>query len=809
MTRDTRHEPDSHFTPRFASAWAALAYAVCSLSLAWPALAGQFLVNSRSDQYLAGYAFREFAASYLRATGSFPLWNPYLQGGMPYVAAMHGDIFYPTFLLRLILPVDVAMSWGMVGHFFLCGLATYWFLRIAAKMSFAGALVGGVAYMMAGFVSSLLSAGHDGKLFVNALFPVTLIALTWSVRDGKRWAWGVLALIVGLAILTPHPQLFQYLLLGSAAWALFLAFGGSGANRLDRRTAYTRLALALAAVLVGAAIGAIQYLPVAEYAAWSPRAGGRDYAWLTSYSFPIEELFNLYLPQFSGMFENYWGRNGIHFHSEYAGVAVLILAGAAVGAATTDARRRFFRLWLGVAVVSLLWAMGGSTPFYRLVYAIVPGSHYFRAPSTMFFITAFAIAVFAALGTERALEGRIGRRYIIGWLIGGSAVSLLALSGALSTVAQSLIVDPRLAGRVDAGAGALRLGSLRSLAFVALTAAILFGIARGRVKGWQAGSLLALLCAADLWSIERNYWGSVPPARQVYASDQAVEYLKKVKEPFRVIAVEDPSRPAAPNDPFLNGDALMVHGIRATYGYHGNEIGRYQVFQTNEALLNPATWALTNSRYLLVNNDSLDIPGGKRVVGPVMNAAGTPVTLYELPGDNRFAWVAPVIAKYPDASIVEALRAPNFPAHSVALVDPASKLQGVTLAAVPAPLAITVATTSYAPGRMTLSLSAPAPAGSALVVSENFYPGWTATVDGKPATPERTNLVFIGVPLTEGAKTVELAFTSPAYERGKLITIAATVIALLAAIVGFLPFGPGRGGRGRAAEDAIAVARAA
>ncbi|MFL5510121.1 MAG: hypothetical protein ACJ79J_11095, partial [Gemmatimonadaceae bacterium] len=94
--------------PRFAWGWAALVYALGTLSLGYPALAGGFLVNPHSDQYIAGYAFREFAASTLRATGHFPLWNPYLFGGMPYIAAMHGDIFYPTFLLRMIMPTDVA-----------------------------------------------------------------------------------------------------------------------------------------------------------------------------------------------------------------------------------------------------------------------------------------------------------------------------------------------------------------------------------------------------------------------------------------------------------------------------------------------------------------------------------------------------------------------------------------------------------------------------------------------------------------------------------------------------------------------------
>src|ERR1700694_4395929 len=166
----TRSTPDSANTfaalsaPRFAFAWASLVYALCTLALAYPALVGRFLVNPDSDQYIAGYAFREFGAATLRATGHFPLWNPYLFGGMPYVAAMHGDIFYPTFLLRMIMPTDVAMTWGFIIHIFLSGLFTYVFLR-GLGYGFYGALIGGLAYMMSGQIASSVSPGHDGKLF--------------------------------------------------------------------------------------------------------------------------------------------------------------------------------------------------------------------------------------------------------------------------------------------------------------------------------------------------------------------------------------------------------------------------------------------------------------------------------------------------------------------------------------------------------------------------------------------------------------------------------------------------------------------
>jgi uncharacterized membrane protein YfhO len=74
------------------------------------------------------------------------------------------------------------------------------------------------------------------------------------------------------------------------------------------------------------------------------------------------------------------------------------------------------------------------------------------------------------------------------------------------------------------------------------------------------------------------------------------------------------------------------------------------------------------------------------------------------------------------------------------------------------------------------------------VVSENYYPGWHATFDGTPATAERADLTLIGVALPEGARKVELTFSSDAYKEGKAITLAAIALAVIAALAGlFMP----------------------
>lgn len=777
-------------SPRYAWAWAALVFALCALSLSWPVLTGHFLGNVNSDQYLAGYSFREFSASYLKANGGFAQWNPYLFGGMPYVASMNGDMFYPTFLLRLLMPVGTAMALGMILHFFLAGMGAYWFLRQAARVSYRAAVVGGVAYMMGGQVSSLVSAGHDGKLFVSALFPITLLIATWGIRDGKRWAWGALALIVGLDVLTPHPQLLQYLLLCTGAWSLFLAFGGVDGEKLPTKVAIQRLAFALAAVLVGGAIGAIQYLPVKEYVTWSPRAGGKDYEYATSFSLPLEEILNFYLPEFSGILQKYWGRNSIHFHSEYVGASVFVLAAAAFGG-WAGAKRRLLWFWTGTVIVTLLWGLGGSTPFFRIVYELVPGTKFLRAPMTILYINSFAIAVLAALGTEKLLMGRKSPKYVWGWLIGAVAVAVFAMVGGFTVMAQNMAVAPELADRAAENADAVRLGALRSLIFVALACGALIMCARQLLSVRWTGAALVAIVAADLFSVERLYWDFARPATELFATDPAIDFLKKLDQPARVITWALAEHPAARRDPYLAADGLMVHRIRQSLvGYHGNELGRYQLFsgapQGYDQVANPAFWALSNSEYLLTNTDQFPIPGLKAEVVKVKNAAGTEVTLFKLPGEHPLAWVAPVMMKFPDAAVLEAVRAPNFPVHSVALFDTSSKVDAVQLSTLPAPLDIKTRVTAYGAGHIALTLSAPAPKGSALVVSENYYPGWRVKIDGKPGNVERADLVLMGIPLPEGAKEVELTFASDSYETGKLVTIAAILLGLLAMVGGAL-----------------------
>ena len=808
--------------PRFATAWASLVYAVATMLLAYPALGGKFLVNILSDQYKIGYAFREYAAASLRSGNGFPKWNPFLFGGMPYIAAMHGDIFYPTFLLRMVLPTDVAMTWEFPIHLFLAGLFTFGFLR-AWGFGFSASVIGGLAYMLSGQVSSLVSPGHDGKLFVSALFPAVLWLLVRGIRDGRAWSWGILAIVVGLAILSPHPQLVQYMLLGSGVFAIYLSFGEqSDGTVLPRPVGVRRLAFALGAVGLGFVIAAIQYWPVLEYVPFSPRAGGRGYDYATSFSMPIEEIFNTYLPQFSGILQNYWGRNNIHFHSEYVGAAVLVLMGAAFGATK---RRAFRRFWLSVGIVALLWALGGNTPFYHLIYAIVPGTHYFRAPSTIFFIVSFAVAALSAVGVERILNRETGTRYAIGWAIAAGVIAILMSVGggtALvqmvgSSVATDYPPDQRTAvvnafvERASGNSGALLAGAWRSFAVVAIAAGLIWAVAMERIALRAAVWAFTALVMLDLWSIERLYWNFSPPAKQLYASDPVAEYLASQKEPGRVLVLQIPQLPGlVSQDPMLQGcsggtggPALMVHRIRNVSGCHGNELGRYQQYANYSdsspsydptRFLSRAGARHENVRFLETNvadsligvlTQQLKIEPMAKVLGPVRTAAGSTVYLYRVAGDNPFAWVAASMVKATPEQTLATVISEGFDPGRAAILDTNATLPTIGVDAVPQTAGGTAAVTRYEPGSVDLTLGQPATAGQALVVSENYFPGWSALVDGKPAPVVRADFNLMAVALPAGAKSVQLRFDDPAYEKGKTLTLVALGLAIVLWGVGF------------------------
>jgi len=791
------HEPDvpaaGYEPPRptlVATGFFTLWVAILSL----PMLTGKWLANPMSDQLATGYAFRAWGVEWWKRLGHVPLWEPELFGGMPFVGASHGDIFYPTSFLRLLLPVQSVVNLNFVIHFIAAGLFTYLLLR-RFRVSWAGAVTGGLAYELTGLLASYPSPGHDGKLFACTALPLALLALVLALKE-RRWeGYGILAVAVALALLG-HFQIAYYLLIAAGLFALYLTFDPETPGELPARL--TRLGVALLAVGLGYGLAAIQVVPFIQYIPFSPRAQGYHVGGVsafdaaTSYAVPWVHVPSFLLRDFVGARDTYWGPNPIKLHSEYLGLPVVALA--VLGAA--GAARRRLVLWLGgIGLLGLLISLGAGTPFYRVWWSVMPLVAKTRAPGMAFFIPAFATACFAAFGVERLERGE-GRRHLVPWFVAGGLVLVLAATGALGTLAANLaggqselgsqgMAQAEAVARTDSGA--IALGALTSGAALLLLAFIARSWQKMPQRAALFAGLLLLVVSGDLWLGARPFWlYSVPPRQALFRPDAVTDRLRSTPLPYRVLDLG-----AYP----FHGVSLMAFDVPQLLGSQPfNEIRYYDELWDRDSdfgnLRYLRMWDLYAVRFVLVpsgepsRTDSvLGRFGFARTLTAAPTAAGGSADVYERTDPAPWVRVVPGGLKTDTSRIIPALENPQMDYGRLVLFAPDAPVSPRPLTAMPAPSATKATLTAWQPGRMSVTLDPAPDSASYLVVAENWYPDWRASVDGAPVKTVRGDWAALTVPLPAHARRVELTFDSPGYRAGRAISVASVGATLLLLLV--------------------------
>ena len=738
---------------------------------------GQYIAGPLSDQYSTGWAIRHWGAEQWRSTGHIPLWDPERLSGVVVVAGF-GDLFYPTAWLRLVLPTTIGIDLAFVVHYVLAGFFVYVLLRLL-RTSWLGSVIGGTAYQLSGLVISYASPGHDGKLFVTALFPLMLIGLILGIRQRRLEGYGLLGLAVGLALLSPQYQTTQYALVGAGIFALYLTFGEpEGLRGADR---WRGLALALAAVLLGFGLSLMQVLPFLHYIPFSPRAGLNGFAWSTSYATPWIHLPELFSSGFTGTTVDgtYWGPNALKLHSEYLGLPVIALA--ILGAGATGPRRKLVRWLLGLAALFFLVALGSGTPFYRLWWTLVPYVNKTRAPGIAFYQVAFAVAALAAFGAER-LERREGRRLLVGALVASAVVALLGFTGGFGSIAQAWaqshqpMYERNIVGAATAAQDAIRWGAVGSAVGLALVAGVGLAFLDGRVTARVFPALLILLVGGDLWRAGHGFWHWSRPEAEQLAADELIRRVRQTPLPYHLF-----------DSGVYPHDALMAFEIPQTTGYHGNTLQTYLDLiggEAEQANLRRSLhlWKLLAVRYF-VYPDTLRVPGFHPILGPVRTGLGQQAYLYEADTIPPYARVVPGAVKVEPDRIVPTLMDPRLDFNRLVLFDTTQHLNPLPVTEMPPPSPSNATVTHWAPGKISISLEPAPPAASYLLVAENWYPDWHATVDGAPAAVYRGDQTLITVPLPQGARRVELAFDSHDYRTGRRATFLSLLVLALGLVV--------------------------
>lgn len=753
------------------------------------------------------YAAHQFMAEYIKTRGAFAFWQPHILCGQPTAAAFFGDMFYwPLVALRLILPVYVVWTWTFVLHLFAAGLGTWLFLR-ELKVGTIPAALGGVAYMFAGSLVTLTYAGHDGRLIGSALLPLALFFLHRGMTTRRFIQFLLCGLVVGMQLLSGHVQKVYYTGLVLCAYALFMAVR---AGR-DARSAWHAIRLLLlfgVGMAFAGAFAAIQYLPIYGNLPYGARGAERGYDFATSWSMPIAETFDLLTPKFSGGLENYWSRNPFKLHSEYLGILPLLFAFIAI---VRCWRRPPVRFFFFTTLGGLLMAWGGNTPFYRLVY-LLPGVSRFRGPAMIFFTVAFSLAVLAGFGVAQVLSGIRASaagsrptttfRQLRPTLYAGFALTLLLFFALVGRGALAGLLDPgQRAGLFEANYPEFTIGLLFAVLVWTSGVVLAWLAGSGRLRPLAFASIAAAVMVLDigislnLWNGKRGYIRGVPPPHEHFAADDVVRALGSDTSLYRVL----PLNYRGPGRDYSREGMLWLHNIQSVGGELPNPLQSYQdfigsgqsvMFQAGN-MVSPNFLNLMNVKYVIGPTLPDDVARydeqSRRVIAQLKFYFSQPwfepvhidpqFTVYR----NRNALPRAFVVRDWQVvrnkhEVIAALLNEAFDPSRIALLY---EEPGLPVASDSAAGAAHVA--SYDANRIAVSASLSAP--GILVLSENWLPDWCVYVDGRPARMLRAFHTLRAVALETGEHEVEFRYESKYYRLGALISLLATILFALVALL--------------------------
>lgn len=677
---------------------------------------------------MTAYAFAELRSGHL------PLWNPYQLCGEPFLAVPYVGLFYPPNWIYLFVDVPTGVEVSFLLHMLL-GALGMWVLVRRLGLGWLPGLAAGLTFAWSGFP---IHWANQPQLFAGLAWAPWTIACTDAALNRRRWGAPALAGVVACQALNGAMEILLHTLYLAGAYAAVRLV--AQARREGARAALAPAAAALGGVVLGVALAAVQLVPSLELVAQSARAPGRlgfDELVLGGRLAPADFARSALASQ------------GLSSTGVLSLVAFALAAGL----------RRQRTLWafcLGAGGLALGVAFGGE--LFRL-YTLLPVGSLFRRPYKFLDVYDFAQALLVALAVAALLHwaslprGRLWRHpgfaLAVGW---GILLSLvLAVGGQASPALLGLTT--LLVAYGAAGAGRLRVGIVAGL--VVLHAASLFtGVGNRYVRPIHLPDYAAEHAARNRIDVATSRLGH----ERIYLSPSLWFMKQGLVQRVPVVADYEPLAPARYADFFE-----AASGFRARDRPFN---GRY--------FLTPRTrWPmmdLTGTRFYVLNPWDLKLQGlmhREGAEGGFEPVAEAPRRVIERTRALPRAWVvgaARTLASAPE--VLATLADGGFdPRAEVLLEAPAAGPSGAPGVAGEARIV------SYAPEEVVVAVEAERAAW--LVLSDFFYPGWQAQVDGRATAIARGDYLFRAVPVAAGRSEVRFSYRPLSLRVGAGVTLGA------------------------------------
>lgn len=652
--------------------------------------------------------------------GQFPLWDTHSWMGQPFLGEAQPGAAYPLNWILWLVPRSHgfiqmwAIQWYYVIVHYMAALFAYLLCRDLGR-SRPASLIAGLAFGLAGYLG-----GTDWPQMVNGAVwtPLVFLFLLRAVRGfHPRTSAALSGACLGMAWLSGHHQIPIFLTLASAGVWLFYILRDGHLNW--RWTRLAALAMALAPM-----VGALQILPAREYGklAWrwadaADHVGWNDvipyYVHARHALHPIH-LFGIVIP-------------GLNDNSDpFFGVIAITLA--ILGVAIWW-REPLVKLFSAIAVAGLAYSLGTYSVFQGFLYAVVPFVEKARAPAAAIFLFHAACATLAAFGVDALIASREPGEFHTLW-IRRVSIGVAGLGAVIATVALVILLRMKLAWDFDD-----RVVITMLAAFT--LAAILYACRTHNLTRHQAAALLTLLLLfevganASILLADRNDPEGRRALDKAWGNRDIASFFERQPRPFRV---DNQTEDIVDNW----GDYYNVDFVVAQAGVTVNSFR----LETNTA----ATQKLLGTRFTLSRGAA---GAGQSEI--FQGASG--IKVYQNSGIFPHAWAVHQTLRIRNVDEGRAIvqnRLEELRAKALFMGSDGPPLTPCASAA------DTVRVVKYAPSKVTLAVEMTC--DGMVILSDTYYPGWSATVDGRSANIYEVDMAFRGVLVRKGAHTIAFQY---------------------------------------------------
>jgi membrane protein YfhO len=774
-------------------------------------LPGQLVMTS--DANLAGFIYAHRSLSQGWDAHWNPLWWLGFPGGVPPVRVEEILIWLlpPVLYAKISIPLFLAIG----------GLTAFALARALGFADFV-ALVFALGWEMTGSSLTDIPGGHHSRQLMFGVLPLMYLGL-WHASKSRPVCGVILAAAAVATMIGALADSGAILALSGICFFIWLS-----RRRLRSLRFWGQSLLGTVLTIVLCAQVVFLFLPSVtvglrsdDIPAAAAQDDGRGWEWHSQWSFAPEEIVELFAPGFFGWQTGdpdsaYWGRVGgsAQWHQTRQGfrnfrldnptTGTAVTALAAVGVLACWRRRRVTvgpaendltglgRLFSVIGALALLISFGKYLPGYRLAHDLGL-LNLWRNPNKFFFVTGICLVFLAGVGAQALYDALVNRRAedTRRWVLGAAkfcwGVAAALVVGALLVLVfrEDLAIhfmEMEWSREEIAGIfGGMFASLLRGAFFWACWGGLLWA-------GWKwssqrrlvaVGAVWAGLLIVEMWFVASHYISFFNYHQMLAPNPILARVIEdQKKDVFRLKMIVTDSLLNSffffqiPHYDIQSFDIPAISRMPADYERYFNEMA------TDPLLM----WELGNVRYLLAQTPVADqlarqadagrlewvadyaiSPAGAGYVGGEV-PQGAPGSAYRLLRLKKSMPRTLVVSEVRVAQNVDELfslmKSGKVDLHRTLLVLASS---GVGASGKPAAKA-DAKIREYGDTRIIVDVESDQPAF--LLLNDRYDPGWSATVNGKPARIFRANFIVRGVELPAGRSEVVFTYSQ---DRGLLI----------------------------------------